>query len=223
MDNNRKIPQDIWEKDCKYCTFRCSEENFAYGSGKNKYDTPCKIGKFKGDTFHWNEETKAFDLTDHEVYTEHCGSCRPTECFGICGRCEYFNGFHEESEFPNGIYCLHPQGPLNRRNSMPHINAGYGKEITHWNYVYFTCDRYKVDHYWKDTLKRQALQGRIPKNFNPDTFEPLEYIEGVPMEVWEAEQQEYENNKPENVKKRKLQDAIRQRMKKAEVSDDSSN
>lgn len=72
-------------------------------------------------------------------------------------------------------------------------------------------------------MKKQALEGRIPKNFNPDTFEPLEYIEGVPIEVWEAEQQKYENNKPENVKKRKLQDAIRQRMKKTEVTDDSSN
>lgn len=222
MDNNRMIPQDIWEKDCKYCTFRSGEENFEYGS-RGANEQPCKIGKYKGNCRIWNEKTKKFDLTEHEAHKDHCPSCRPCEGFGICGTCEYFNGFHDNVEDKNAIYCTLIDGPVNRRNSMPHINAGYGKEITHWNYVYFTCDRYKVDGYWKNTLKKQALEGRIPKNFNPDTFEPLEYIEGVPIEVWEAEQQEYENNKPENVKKRKLQDAIRQRMKKTEVTDDSSN
>lgn len=136
---------------------------------------------------------------------------------GICGMCEYFNGFHTESEYPNGIYCTHPKGPENRRNVMPHINAGYGREVTSFNYTYFTCDRYKVDHSWKETLKREALEGKIPKNFDPDTFEPLEYMEGVPVEAWEKSQQEYEDRKPENVKKKKLKELLKNKVRKMEV------
>lgn len=160
MDKNKMIPPKIWETDCKYCRFRDSEENFEYGTGKNKYDTPCKIGIFSGRSLHWNDNTKSFDLTDQEVYTEHCGPCRPNEFYGICGMCEYFNGFHTESEYPNGIYCTHPKGPENRRNVMPHINAGYGREVTSFNYTYFTCDRYKVDHSWKETLKERSVRGK---------------------------------------------------------------
>ena len=93
MDKNKMIPPKIWETDCKYCRFRDSEENFEYGTGKNKYDTPCKIGIFSGRSLHWNDNTKSFDLTDQEVYTEHCGPCRPNEFYGICGKCEYLNDF----------------------------------------------------------------------------------------------------------------------------------
>ena len=111
-------------------------------------------------------------------------------------------------------YIAHTQ---NRRNVMPHINAGYGREVTSFNYTYFTCDRYKVDHSWKETLKREALEGKIPKNFDPDTFEPLEYMEGVPVEAWEKSQQEYEDRKPENVKKKKLQELLKNKVRKMEV------
>lgn len=52
MDKNKMIPPKIWETDCKYCRFRDSEENFEYGTGKNKYDKPCKIGIFNGKSLH---------------------------------------------------------------------------------------------------------------------------------------------------------------------------
>ena len=217
MDEMKQIPQNIWETDCKYCTFRASEENFEYGSRGN-YDTPCRIHKYDGKSRIWNEETKEFDLTEHEAYKEHCPTCRPTEGFGICATCEYFNGFHDGAEDETAIYCTLIDGPVNRRNTMPHINAGYSKEITHFHYSYFTCDRYTVNrgpYMGKDRLLDLAVKGRIPKNFDPDTFEPLEYMEGVPIEQWQARQQAYEDSKPENIKKRKLQDAIRQKIKKA--------
>ena len=69
----------------------------------------------------------------------------------------------------------------------------------------------------KETLKREALEGKIPKNFDPDTFEPLEYMEGVPVEAWEKSQQDYEDRKPENVKKKKLQELLKNKVRKMEV------
>jgi hypothetical protein len=61
-------------------------------------------------------------------------------------------------------------------------------------------------------------------NFNPDTMQPLEYIDGEAIEEWKTRQEEHEKEKPENIKKRKLQDAIKQRIKKTEVTNaDTSN
>lgn len=196
MDTSQKIPQEIWEKDCKYCSFRAMEENTI---PQTKYKKPCKIM-----------------MTAH-IENGHCRSCRPIEGFGICATCEYFNGFHDDVEDKNAIYCTLTDGPVNRRNTMPHINAGYSREITHFNYSYFTCDRYTVNKgpfMGKDRLLKLALQGRIQKNFNPDTFEPLKYIDGEPIEEWQIREQAYEDSKPENIKKKKLQDVIKQKIKK---------
>lgn len=219
MEDKKMIPTNIWETDCKYCTFRESEENFEYGS-KGKYETPCRIHKYAGNCRIWNEATRDFDLTEHEAHKEHCPSCRPNEGFGICATCEYFNGFHDRVEDETAIYCTLIDGPVNRRNTMPHINAGYSKEITHFHYSYFTCDKYTVNrgpYMGKDRLLDLAVKGKIPKNFDPDTFEPLECAEGVPIKEWQERQQEHEKNKPENVKKRTLKEQIKQKMQRLEV------
>lgn len=206
-----EIPNNIWETDCKYCIFRTTEENFAKGS-RGRYEYPCKIGRYKGDCGIWDSEAKGYK-TEHEVYKEHCGSVRPHECFGICATCHYQNTFADDTE-----YCTHREGPVNRRNTMPWVHAGYGRKVTSHDYNYFTCDRYKVDTrtygIGNDGLIKRALEGRIPMNFNPDTMQPLEYITGEPIEEWKARQQKHEEEKPENKKKAALKDLIKSKIKK---------
>ena len=167
-----KIPDNIWETDCKYCRFRQTEENFEYGS-RGRYDQPCQISRFNGKCGIWDSKSKELK-TEHEIYTEHCGSVRPNEGFGICATCEYFNGFHDDVEDETAIYCTRKDGPVNRRNTMPWVHAGYDKKITSFDYSYFTCDKYRVDcgrfGIGKDGLIKKALEGRIPMNFNPDTM-----------------------------------------------------
>lgn len=215
------IPENIWETDCKYCRFRDSEENFKYRSRQNRYERPCKLEKFAGNCGIWDRESGELK-TEHEVYKEHCGSVRPNEGFGICATCHYKNSFADDTE-----YCTHNEGPLNRRNTMPWVHAGYSNKVTSFDYSYFTCDRYKVDcHHWgigKDGLIKRALEGRIPMNFNPDTMKPLEYISGEPIEEWKARQEKHEAEKPENKKKVALRDLIKSKIKKTEVADDSND
>ena len=213
------IPQNIWDTDCRYCRFRATEENYIYGS-RGRYNNPCRINIYSGENRLWNEKTKEFDITEHEVYKEHCPACRPTEGFGICYTCRWFNSFCNDK---GELYCTNPDGPLNRRNTLPWVNAGYGKEITSWNFTYFTCDRYKVkgergllSWSWKDTLLNLALRGKIPKNFNPETWEPLEYMEVEQIEEWKKRQEDFEYNKPENVKKRALLETIKKKTKRSE-------
>lgn len=214
------IPSNIWETDCKYCIFRDSEENFKYRSRPNRHERPCRLEKYSGNCGIWDSESGELK-TEHEVRKEHCGSVRPCEGFGICATCHYQNSFAEDTE-----YCTHNEGPLNRRNTMPWVHAGYGKEVSSFDYSYFTCDRYRVNcRSWgigEEELIKRALEGRIPMNFNPETMQPLEYMDGEPIAEWKQRQQAHEAEKPENVKKRKLQDAIRQRMKKTEVADDEA-
>lgn len=218
MEEKKMIPSNIWETDCKYCRFRESEQNFEYGS-RGKYVLPCKLRIYAGNCKVWNTEIEKY-LTEYEAYKDHCPSCRPNEGFGICATCQYFNCFHDDVENINNIYCTLTDGPVNRRNTMPHIKAGYSNELTSFDYTYFTCDKYMVEYgpySRKNNLLRLALEGKIPKNFDPETFKPLEYTEGVPIEEWQAHQQAYEDCKPDNVKKKKLRDVIKQRMRKEEV------
>lgn len=216
-----EIPGNIWETDCKYCCFRDSEENFKYRSRPNRQERPCKIERYSGNCGIWDKESGELK-TEHEVYKEHCGSVRPTEGFGICATCHYHNSFADDTE-----YCTHSEGPLNRRNTMPWVHAGYSNKVTSFDYTYFTCDRYKVDnHQWgmgKDGLIKRALEGRIPMNFNPDTMQPLEYMGGEPIEEWKTRQQKHEAEKPENKKKAALQDLIKNKIKKTEVKHDSND
>lgn len=216
-----RIPNNIWGADCRYCRFRCAEENFEYGS-RGKYETPCKIHCYNGKCGIWDSEAGEYK-TEHEVHKEHCGSVRPTECFGVCATCHYFNGFHKDTEDENAIYCTRIDGPVNRRNTMPWVHAGYSQKITSFDYSYFTCDKYKIDSDYTERLIKMALEGRIPMNFNPDTMQQLEYMAGEPIEEWKSRQQAYKDSKQENVKKKKLQDAIRQKMKKTEVIHDSND
>ncbi|MDD3040537.1 hypothetical protein [Bacteroides sp.] len=177
--------------------------------------------RFKGNRGIWDSESQEYK-TEHEVYTEHCGSVRPYEGFGICATCHYHNSFADDTE-----YCTHHEGPLNRRNTMPWVHAGYSNKITSFDYSYFTCDRYKVDsNRWgigKDGLIKRALEGKIPMNFNPDTMQPLDYIGGESVEEWKARQQKHEAEKPEHKKKVALQDLIKSKIKKAEVENDSND
>ena len=53
-----KIPDNIWETDCKYCRFRQTEENFEYGS-RGRYNQPCAISRFNGKCGIWDSESKA--------------------------------------------------------------------------------------------------------------------------------------------------------------------
>ena len=203
------IPEHIWEKQCKYCSFRESDENKRI----DRYHGPCSIGCLGAD----DETPEGFlwidgkEISTREYYkTNPCGSWRSNNEYGLCKTCEYFNPFHDENK-----YCTHTDGPLNRilvHNTRPEGPADS------WKYVNCHCDRYKPDHYWKDTMIKQALSGRIPKNFNPETWEPTEPIEGDSVEwAFQRSEQEYQERKKkmQEIQKRNDKAAEKNMKKKA--------
>jgi len=89
--------------------------------------------------------------------------------FGICQYCASTNSFHPE-------YCTAPGGPVNKRR----VFLGWdGIGDYYSNHALFTCDRYRVSETWKDLILRNTLEGHAPANFNPDTWEASEYIDGT--------------------------------------------
>lgn len=177
MESKSNIPQKIWETDCKYCIFRGKEEN----TKNSKYDCPCRLNEYE-------DRYKVFVngkwISGNTYNKDHCHSFKPVEHFGLCSRCKYFNRFMDKV-----AYCTHRDRPHNRRNVYPDITPdGYADC---WNYTRCTCDRYEVAEDWKRILLLEALAGRIPKNFNPETWEATEHIDGKTIE-WEFAISDYE-------------------------------
>ena len=172
------IPEKLWNSDCRYCSFRCKDENTSTG----RYDMPCTLDCFgESRTIKIDHDGKW--LTELELYEaiNKCIHYSPHDLqFGICRTCEHWQPFNDEPELGKDICCTHPEGSLNRVDLFPDARQK-GPDIS-WRFIYNHCDRYEADHYWKNTMIDLALRGHIPQNFNPETFEPTEVIEGESIE-----------------------------------------
>lgn len=186
-----KIPDDVFATRCKYCHHgRPGKENVEIPDGAVhcypwKKEAPCDI-----------EGICHFDDVPGE-----CLSFTPNPMFGICEYCEYNNSFHEG-------YCTIPGGPVNKRRVF--LGWSAGKENDYWGeHALFTCDRYRVSANWKDIIMRNALCGRAPENFDPETWEPLKKIEGTAAaEQWAKLQAEARANEEAKAKTLEKQKAI---------------
>lgn len=107
------------------------------------------------------------------------GECRcfvPYSIFGICNTCE-FKSWDKQKE------CQIE--PVNRR-AVYHSGDWLFSRWCH------TCDKYQLRHGLREHIKREAAMGKIPKNFNPDTFEPIgEFERNELADRWAAEAKKY--------------------------------
>ena len=90
--------------------------------------------------------------------------------FGICEYCTFTNSFHPG-------FCTAPSGPVNKRR----VFLGWSGIGDYYSvHALFTCDRYRVNELWKDLILKNAVEGHAPANFDPETWEALEHIDGTP-------------------------------------------
>lgn len=98
-----------------------------------------------------------------------CLDFKPNPMFGICEYCAFTNSFHAG-------FCTFHGGPVHKRQvflGWSSIGDYYGK------HALFTCDRYQPSAHWKDLILKNTVEGRAPANFDPDTWEPLERLDGT--------------------------------------------
>lgn len=167
-----KIPDDVFETRCRYCF---------HGRPQNE-NAEIPDGKIYSSSYHDKLPCNILSVSQCEKVPGECLSFHPNWAFGICQTCEWSNQFHEG-------FCLLTIGPQNKR--VVFICNTFGDSSGYWEHTCCTCDRYKVRDSLKDIIMREVLRGRSPASFNPDTWEPLESIEGSLMaKRWQIMQEE---------------------------------
>lgn len=152
MNDILKIPDDVWEGRCQWCFHRVSDENRAipyswtYQCFHQK-DLPCRI----------------ISICRCDDIPGECKSFTPHHIYGICMTCRHDNYFHEG-------FCTRDEQP-NKRQVF--IGQGYQNEPYYGCHRLSTCDAYEPNPIWFETMRKQALEGKIPRNFNPETMEPV--------------------------------------------------
>lgn len=153
-----KIPDDVFDTRCRYCIHgKQGVENVDIPPGwiwssYHEKDRPCQI----------------FGISRFNEIPGECESFNPNYIFGICLTCEH------NSCFTPG-FCRRRSQPNKRKL---YIGCGVLAPSTprpdYWrDHILSTCDAYHVSAYWMDTIRRQAAEGRIPRNFDPETMKPI--------------------------------------------------
>lgn len=155
-----KIPDDVFTTRCRYC-----------GHGQTGAENK-EIPDDKLFIHFWAKQSpcRIIGIAQCDKVQGECLDFKPNPMFGICEYCTFTNSFHPG-------FCTAPSGPVNKRR----VFLGWSGIGDYYSvHALFTCDRYRVNELWKDLILKNAVEGHAPANFDPDTWEALEHIDGTP-------------------------------------------
>lgn len=195
-----KIPDDVFLARCKFCIHNRPEaENIEIPEDKLfaqvfSRQSPCGI----------------IGIAQCNKVQGECLDFKPRPMFGICEYCAFTNSFHAG-------FCTFPGGPLHKRQvflGWSGIGDYYGK------HALFTCDCYQASAYWKDLILKNTVEGRAPANFDPDTWEPLERLDGTAAAKKWSELQERRNEELESEKEKESMEREKREQKQISMFDE---
>lgn len=163
-----KIPDDVFETRCRYCSHRMPEnenieipDEYLFSAAWQR-KRPCQV----------------MGICTPDKIPGECLNFAPVEYFGICQSCEHTSQFREG-------YCTCKDGPINKRRLFVG-HGGWGSDYF-YDHCLSTCDRYEVHGSHVKRLLELAAMGRTPRNFDPETMKPLETETqaGIACAAWE--------------------------------------
>lgn len=191
------IPDEVFENRCRWCHHGRTENGNPGIPQERIFDVrwqdklPCEI----------------MGIERADKVPGECLSFHQNFIYGICGTCKFSNQFHES-------FCTHYSGPQNKR--IVFLGTDYTRN-GYWQHTRSTCDHYTVNPRLKDWIMRDVLRGKSPANFDPDTWEPLERIEGSPAAAqWQKLKEEAQQK--EEQKKQAVQKAAVPELKEEQMS-----
>lgn len=154
-----KIPDDVFLNRCCYC-----------GHGQKGAENK-EIPDDKLFVHFWAKQSPCgiIGIAQCDKVRGECLDFKPQPMFGICEYCAWTNPYSDG-------YCIVPGGPLKKRR----VFLGWdGMGGYYANHALFTCDRYKASERWRDLILKNTVDGHAPANFDPNTWEALEHIDGT--------------------------------------------
>ena len=147
-----RIPDDVFETRCRFCHHGHPENNNQEIPDERIFSA------------YWTRRSSCqiLGISKPNKVQGECLSFTPNHIFGICLTCESNNSFHEG-------YCRRQERPNYRQVYLGNCydKGGY------WQHTRCTCDAYAPNPYWIDIMQREAADGRIPRNFDPETMKPI--------------------------------------------------
>lgn len=185
MSDVIRIPDNVWENRCRFCIHGnidgCQEipKGWTWQYMHEK-DLPCKI----------------IAISRPDEMTGECSSFAPNHIYGICATCKHDNIFFD------GYCSIHDQP--NKRQ----IYTGQGyQQADYWGkHRLSTCDNYTPEPFMFDIMRREAAEGKIPRNFDPETMEATEELNPT---KWASIEQEISEEKKQQSMAKIIRDAER--------------
>ncbi len=179
-----KIPDDVFDTRCRYCIHRKQgvenkdiPEDWLWKQW-HRDDMPCEI----------------FGISHFDQIPGECVDFYPNYIFGICLTCGFSNHFADG-------FCTRKEQPNKHKLYIGcgGFAAGTPRPAYWRDHVLSTCDAYCVAEFWVDIIRRQAAEGRIPRNFDPETMKPIgKAARNETAEKWaEIDRQQQEAKKAE--------------------------
>ena len=171
-----KIPDEIYNNRCRYCTHFCKEaENRDFKSEEcYRYDVkkPCQIQEIASYKYQVRHDDGTFRGSyEYIVYKDgECRSFAPLLSYpGICRSCAHYNSFFRD-------FCNKADKKKNYRQAV--IGNTYGGEA--YESGYFTCDNWVISERAKGYIAQDLPRERVPLIFDPKTYKLL-----TPLEISE--------------------------------------
>lgn len=168
MSDTLKIPDQIFETRCRWCIHGNPEAGNKEIPARwvfapvHRGDLSCKIMGVS---------------RPGRIAEGECERFAPHVMFGLCDSCRFNSMFNEPT------FCALDD----RKNYRPvYLGICYGDHRKAYDvHRLCTCDYYKASPYWADIMRRHAAAGKIPRNFDPETMEPIGEMErNLVAEKW---------------------------------------